>query len=352
MAGIGEASAILAVAHIGISLSNTLIAYVSEVQDAPFRIQRVGNEILTTSERLKDIGELVETNGKTQTLSNEGVQSAVRCSADCENILNQLQGVLKKGGWQQRLDTQEKEEIDTSLFSSLRWPFSKTKLEVPLAELTRVKLDLMLLFSSAMALGAPSIAEKAKFRKDIPGLSRTREWAARMAEQAKERAKDREYDLNFSGRNLDFPQGEPEMLQDFVDFKERRVREQEEQELAERAARLLVEQEASKKKAEEERRELEEKILNKHKMDQMEMEARTAQQKRDLRVELEAAGLEQEQINIVLASSQLNYGETTDRPMNGFKTSNNNREGTATTTGDDYNQISRKNKKRRLKLPW
>ncbi|KAI4264430.1 MAG: hypothetical protein L6R42_000455 [Xanthoria sp. 1 TBL-2021] len=360
MAGIGEASAILAVAHIGISLSNTLIAYVSEVQDAPFRIQRIGNEVLTTSERLKDIGELVETNGKTQTLSNEGVQSAIRCSADCENILNQLQGVLKKGGWQQRSETQEKEEIDTSLFSSLRWPFSKTKLEVPLAELTRVKLDLMLLFSSAMALGAPSISEKAKFRKDIPGLSRTREWAARMAEQAKERAKDREYDLNFSGRNLDFPQGEPEMLQEFVDFRERRVREQEEQELAERAARLLVEQEASKKKAEEERRELEEKILNKHKIDQMEMEARTAQQKRDLRVELEAAGLEQEQINIVLASSQLNYGETTDRlnipadrPMNGFKTSDNNREGTErTTSGDDYNQISRKNKKRRLKLPW
>lgn len=181
-----------------------------------------------------------------------------------------------------------------------------------------------------------------------------------MAEQAKERAKDREYDLNFSSRNLDFPQGEPEMLQDFVDFKERCVREQEEQELAERAARLLVEQEASKKKAEEERRELEEKILNKHKMDQMEMEARTAQQKRDLRVELEAAGLEQEQINIVLASSQLNYGETTDRlnipadrPMNGFKTSDNNREETEkTTSGDDYNQISRKNKKRRLKLPW
>lgn len=154
MAGIGEASAILAVAHIDISLSNTLIAYVSEVQDAPHRIHRIGNEILTTSDRLKDIGELVETNGKTQTLSKKGVESAVRCSADCEIISNQLQGVLKKGGWQQRSDLQEKEEIDTSLFSFLRWPFSKAKLEVPLAELTRVKLDLMLLFSSAMALGA------------------------------------------------------------------------------------------------------------------------------------------------------------------------------------------------------
>ena len=150
------------------------------------------------------------------------------------------------------------------------------------------------------------------------------------------------------------------MLQDYVAFRERRVREQQEQELAERAARLLVEQEASKKKAEEERRELEEKILNKYKMDQREMKARTAQQKRDYRVELEAAGLEQEQINIVFASSQLNFGETTDRlnipadrPMNGFKISDNDREETErTTSGDDYNQIIRKNKKRRWKLPW
>ena len=154
MAGIGEASAILAVAHIGISLSKTLIAYVGEVQSAPSRIQRIGNEVRTTSERLKDIGELVKTNAETQTLSHEGVQSAVRCSADCQNILIQLQGVLKKGGWQQRSDTQEKEEIDISLFSSLRWAFSSTKLEVPLTELTRVKSDLMLLFSSAMALRA------------------------------------------------------------------------------------------------------------------------------------------------------------------------------------------------------
>lgn len=154
MAGIGEASAILAVAQIGISLSNTLIAYVGEVHDAPFRIQRIGNEVLTTSERLKDIGELVEKNEQTRIFSDEGVQSAVRCSDECHKILNELRSVLGKSGWHQLGKRDDKVEIDTSLFSTLRWPFVKIKLEVPRAELERIKVDLMLLFSSAMALGA------------------------------------------------------------------------------------------------------------------------------------------------------------------------------------------------------
>jgi len=78
MAGIGEASAILAVAQIGISLSNTLITYFGEVQDAPIRIQHIGNEVLITSERLKDIGELVDKNHQTRIFSDEGVSQ--RCS--------------------------------------------------------------------------------------------------------------------------------------------------------------------------------------------------------------------------------------------------------------------------------
>ena len=154
MAGIGEATAIIAVAQVGISLSNTLIAYVGEVHDAPFRIQRIGNEVLTTSERLKDIGELVEKNGQTHIFSEEGVLSAVRCSEECKTILEELRKVLSKGGWHQWMRGEEKVEIDISLFSTLRWPFIKTKLEVPRAELERIKVDLMLLFSSAMALGA------------------------------------------------------------------------------------------------------------------------------------------------------------------------------------------------------
>lgn len=154
MSGVGEASAILTVAQLGISLSNTLIAYIGDVQDAPFRIQRIGNEILTTSERLKDIGELVDKNRQTHIFSQEGIHSAVRCSEECHKIIEDVTVILRKSGWQQNSTPFDKDAIDLSLFSSLRWPFLKTKLEVPLAELRRIKIDLSLLFSSAMTLGA------------------------------------------------------------------------------------------------------------------------------------------------------------------------------------------------------
>ena len=153
-AGIGEASAILAVAQIGISLSNSLISYIGEVQDAPFRIQRISNEVATTSERLRDIGGLVSENHKTNIFSEEGISSAIRCSDECCKIIEDVKSILRKGGWQQKSIAFDKEEIDTSLFSTLRWPFLKRSLEVPRAELQRIKIDLSLLFSSAMALGA------------------------------------------------------------------------------------------------------------------------------------------------------------------------------------------------------
>ena len=153
-AGIGEASAILTVAQLGISLSNSLISYIGEVQDAPFRIQRISNEVATTSERLRDIGDLVARNQQTNIFSEEGINSAIRCSDECRKIIGDVKSVLRKGGWQQKSAAFDKEEIDTSLFSTLRWPFLKRSLEVPRAELQRIKIDLSLLFSSAMALGA------------------------------------------------------------------------------------------------------------------------------------------------------------------------------------------------------
>lgn len=153
-AGIGEASAILSVAQIGITLAKTLITYIEEVRGAPSHIRRIGNEILTTSERLKDIGELVNQNPQTKIFSEEGINSAVRCSTECQQIIKEVKTVLYKGGWQDYPRESDRDEVDTSLFSTLRWPFAKIKLEVPRAELHRIKLDLSLLFSAARVLGA------------------------------------------------------------------------------------------------------------------------------------------------------------------------------------------------------
>ncbi|KAL8730546.1 MAG: hypothetical protein Q9166_004000 [cf. Caloplaca sp. 2 TL-2023] len=307
MTGIGEASAILTVAQLGIGLSNTLFAYISEARDASSHIERIGNEVLITSERLREIGVLVNANSQTHTFSDEGVRCAVRCSEDCHAILHELKSILFKSGWSDRPDGQERDAVDLSLFSTIRWPFLRTKLEAPRAELAKIKLDLTLIFTSALAYRASSVTEQAKFRQDIPGLTRSKEWATKMVEQARKRAHNRERDIWTKGGGEDWIQGEPEVFQDFVNYQERCMRDEEDKRLRERAALLLIEQQEAAKKAEEKRRQLEEEILEKHRLKQEAIKLRAAQREEDLRNELERAGLEPDQIDIVITSSSFRH---------------------------------------------
>lgn len=151
MAGIGEASAIISVAQAGISLSKTIISLVGEVRDAPTTIVRIGNEIQSTSGRLKEIGVLIEDNPSTRLFSDEGLSDAARCSYQCDLILAQVGAILVKGGWNSGSTALDRDDIDISWFTTLKWPFLKSRLESPRAELQIIKADLNLLFTSAMA---------------------------------------------------------------------------------------------------------------------------------------------------------------------------------------------------------
>lgn len=148
MAGIGEASAIIAVAQAGISLSMVIIAYVGDVRDAPNSVSRIGNEIKSTSGRLQEI---IKDNPVTGLLLDSAVGDATRCSSECELILAQVGNLLVKGGWKRDSTELSKDDIDTSVVASLKWPFLKTRLETPRVELQRIKADLSLLFNVAMA---------------------------------------------------------------------------------------------------------------------------------------------------------------------------------------------------------
>jgi hypothetical protein len=94
----GEASAIIAIAQLGISLFTTLIGFVGEVKDTAPRVQRIGNEILTTSERLKEIGDLVSKNPQTKVFSSQGIQCAKRCSYEYERVIAEVRVILGKTG--------------------------------------------------------------------------------------------------------------------------------------------------------------------------------------------------------------------------------------------------------------
>ena len=148
MSGIGEASAIIAVAQLGINLSRNLIAYVGEVKDAQIRIRSIGNDIANTSSALNQIGDLVEQNPRTNQFNQEGVSSAERCSKECSVIIKAVRNELDKIGWQDGSST------NTSFLTSLYWPFVRGRLELPRAELQRIKADLTLLLTSAWFLRA------------------------------------------------------------------------------------------------------------------------------------------------------------------------------------------------------
>ena len=151
MAGIGEASAIIAVAQAGISLSMVIVAYVGDVRDAPKSISRIGNEIKSTSGRLEEIAEIIRDNPKTKLLLDTAVEDATRRSSECELILAQVGNLLVRGGWKRDSTGLSKNDIDTSVVASLRWPFLKTRLDTPRVELQGIKADLILLFNVAMA---------------------------------------------------------------------------------------------------------------------------------------------------------------------------------------------------------
>lgn len=151
MAGIGEATAIIAIAQVGIQLSKTIFEFASEVRDAPKEIRRVGRDICTTSERLEEIGRLIEKNPISYLFSERGIVSVICCFNECEEIITEVSILLAKGGWISEPATLAKKDLDISLLEALKWPFIRSKLASPQAELEKVKANLTLLFNSAMA---------------------------------------------------------------------------------------------------------------------------------------------------------------------------------------------------------
>lgn len=185
-----------------------------------------------------------------------------------------------------------------------------------------------------------------------------------MAEQAKKRALDRERDPRGRKRteDEDWIEGDPEILQEFVDYQERRIREEEDKRTAELAARVAAENEEKRKQAEAERRALEKEILERHEKEQAEKYARNIKMKESLRDELERAGLTltPEQIDTIVESSSLSYVPAKDHQysppavlrMSSSRDASNESVSTRSRSRKAERSSMNKIEKWRLKLPW
>ena len=130
-------------------------------------------------------------------------------------------------------------------------------------------------------------------------------WATERIEKAKEMAQNRP--RTSRARDTPFSDDEPEMLEDFLSFKEKIHRDAEEEKIKARARTIQAEDDARRRKEEDAQRELERKAVEDYKKNQEEEEKRIAEKRDKFRKELERLGLESEHIQVVMESSNLDF---------------------------------------------
>ena len=108
-------------------------------------------------------------------------------------------------------------------------------------------------------------------------------------------------------RDLPFSDDEPEMLEDFLLFKERTYRDAEEERIKARARTIQAEDDARRRKEEVAQRDVERKAVEEYKNNQQEQEKRAAEKRENFRKELERLGFESTQIQVVIESSNLDF---------------------------------------------
>lgn len=106
---------------------------------------------------------------------------------------------------------------------------------------------------------------------------------------------------------MPFSDDEPEMLEDFLSFKERTYRDIEEERIKARARIIQAEDDARRRKEEDAQREVERKAVEEYKKNQQEQEKRAAEKRENFRKELERLGFESTQVQVVMESSNLDF---------------------------------------------
>lgn len=150
MAGIGEASAVIAVVQVGFSLATALNTYIADVSDARDDISSLASDIEATFGQLRDLGKLIKKNETAKAWSEDGSRNAQKCVTDCEKTIAKLRKLLKKSTASATSDEVSRDEIDVTKLERTLWPFIKPQLEVRRRELQSIKQDIMIAYSSYM----------------------------------------------------------------------------------------------------------------------------------------------------------------------------------------------------------
>lgn len=175
LAGIGDASAIIAVADLGLRLAQTLVTIIGDFRDAAININRLRDEIHLTSICLQQLGDLAKQN---KLIAGRGVLEATNLRERTRAVIWEIRTVIKKGDDPLQPEDISGDEIDVTYFAAWKWAlWTKKHLEGPRQELDRLKDSITLSFVSHMALTASNDRERIIYVAQIPGIRRNCAWA-------------------------------------------------------------------------------------------------------------------------------------------------------------------------------
>lgn len=130
MAGIGEASAVLAFVELGFSFGSALAKYTKDYQKAAAEIGGLPEKIEETIGLISDLQELLVQNETTHCWTDAGVKRAYQNVKDCQQILNALQNLLLKAGIPPDKADITLEDLELSVVTKATWPLKyKPKVE-------------------------------------------------------------------------------------------------------------------------------------------------------------------------------------------------------------------------------
>lgn len=140
--GLSIAASAVQVADAGFKLYGALSRYIKDYRDANKHSKRLAEEVRTTSWALQQLGLLLQVDGDLKLCKPEVIDETAAALKGCENAFNEVSEIIegsipavKNGGG-----------ASMPMSVRLKWPFKKSKVQLLLAQLERLKTTLMLVF--------------------------------------------------------------------------------------------------------------------------------------------------------------------------------------------------------------
>ena len=152
MAELGIIAAVAQIADVGLRLSIKLYTFGEVVASADRSILSISKDVSLTSGVLKELGQILEKDRKSQTFSENAVQTADGIVKECLEVFQEMENILVKklpglGATGKEGKSGQRVKRATLMLERLKWGYVQPKVQLLSGNLDRLKSTLLLMLN-------------------------------------------------------------------------------------------------------------------------------------------------------------------------------------------------------------